>query len=68
MSKEKVFPKKQLFKYLDKKVFGEVGKDAEVSDKDILAACKKHLQEKGFLPSEWQEYVLDQINLNKNKE
>ncbi len=61
LKKDKVFPKKALYKFLEKDFKEEIGKDAEVEDKDILLACKKHLQEKGFLPTEWEEYVLSRI-------
>ena len=55
MEKDKVFPRKALFKFLEDEKSLEEGRG--VSDEDILKACRKHLQEKGYIPSEWRDYV-----------
>ena len=64
-AKTQVFPKKALFKYLNKDLIDNLGEDAEADDRDIPLACKKHLQEKGYLPSEWEAFLKQKLN---NKE
>lgn len=67
-SKKEIFPRNPLLKYLGKREYVDldIGKDAEVSDKEILAACKKHLQSLGYLPSEWENYLRLRIQMKKN--
>ena len=59
-SRKDVFPKKPLYKFLGKEVAAGLNEESEATNEEIELACKKHNDNLGFVPTEWEQFALEQ--------